>query len=115
MKLVNLTPHGVTLRNSAGVDTIVPPSGTIARVSSTPGLPEQVEGVPVPVFGRETFGEVTGLPAPEDGAVFIVSLLVAQATRGTRLDVVRPGTGLNDGAIRDEAGQIQAVTRLVRA
>ena len=112
--LINCTPHAITLRAADGTDTVVPPSGTVARVSSTPGALEMVEGLPVPVAGMQTFGGVEGLPAPAPGTMFIVSALVLSALRGSRPDVVGPGTGPNDGAVRNERGHIVAVTRLVR-
>jgi hypothetical protein len=46
--------------------------------------------------------------------MYIVSGMVLSALYGTRPDVLAPGTGPNDGAIRDASGRIVAVTRLVR-
>ena len=114
MNLMNLTPHPINLRGPDGADTTLPPSGTVARVTSTPGAPAAVAGIAVPVFGRDTFGEVTGLPAPEEGTLYLVSALVGGAVAGTRDDVLVPGTGPQDGAVRDDAGRIVAVTRLKR-
>lgn len=114
MNLTNLTPHAITLRSADGTDTIVPPSGTVARVTSTPGALETVAGIPVPVAGMQTFGGVEGLPEPVTGTVFVVSAMVLAALRGSRPDVVGPGTGPNDGAVRNERGHVVAVTRLVR-
>lgn len=112
--LVNCTPHALTLRTETGTDTVLPPSGTVARVTSTPGALETVPGVPVPVAGAQTFGAVVGLPEPTPGTLFVVSALVLAALKGSRPDVVGPGTGPNDGAVRNDKGQIVAVTRLVR-
>lgn len=112
--LINCTPHALTLRAADGTDTVIPPSGTVARVSSTPGPLETVAGVPVPVAGMQTFGGVEGLPEPVTGTMFIVSAMVLAALRGSRPDVAGPGTGPNDGAVRNERGHIVAVTRLVR-
>jgi hypothetical protein len=112
--LINLTPHALTLRAADGTDTVIPPSGTVARVSSTPGPLETVAGVPVPVAGMQTFGGVEGLPVTTPGTMFIVSALVLSALRGSRPDVVGPGTGPNDGTVRNEKGHVIAVTRLVR-
>jgi len=55
---------------------------------------------------------------PEPGLVYIVSAMVGAALREagvSRPDVLCPGTGPQDGAIRDPEGRIQAVTRLIRA
>jgi hypothetical protein len=45
---------------------------------------------------------------------YIVSLIVPHALRGSRLDVVAPGTGPSDAPIRGERGQVVAVTRFVQ-
>lgn len=111
--MVNLTPHPITLRASDGTDTIIPSSG-VARVSSTPGVLETISGIPVPVAGPTTYGEVTGLPDPEPGVWYVVSAMVGAALHRTRRDVLCPGTGPQDGAVRDDSGRIVAVTRLVR-
>lgn len=118
MKLINLTTHSIVLRDPAGADHVIPPSGQVARVRTTPGTPENVDGIPVPVFGADEFGAVDGLPeCPEPDAFFIVSLAVGQALAAAGHPLarrcVRPGTGPADGAIRED-GRIVAVTRLVR-
>ena len=118
MKLVNLTPHSIVLRDPAGADHVIPPSGQVARVRTVSGAPETVPGCPVPVYGADEFGAVEGLPeCPDPDALFIVSAIVGQALAATAHPLarrcVRPGTGPADGAIR-EGGQIVAVTRLVR-
>lgn len=115
MDLVNLTPHPIVLQTPGGERVTLPPSGTVARVSATPGELEAVDGIPVPVAGRTIFGAVEGLPAPQPGTFFVVSALVGSALKGSRDDVLCPGTGPRDGAIRDGNGRIEAVTRLVRA
>lgn len=112
-KIINCTPHALSLRSGEETYTIAP-SGTVARVGSTPGAMETVSGIPVPVAGRTTYGEVTGLPDPAEYTYYIVSGVVGAALNGSRPDVLCPGTGPNDGAVRDEAGRIVAVTRLVR-
>lgn len=105
--IINLTPHAITLVDG-GVETTLPSSG-VARVASKPG--QALGGV---FFSSTTFGDVEGLPAPQEGKVFVVSALVAGRCVG-RADVFSPGTGPADGAIRDEKGQIKAVTRLIQA
>jgi hypothetical protein len=76
---------------------------------------EAREGFPCAIASPTTFGEVTGLPAPQAGMFFIVSGMVGAALAGRgRADVFVPGTGPNDGALRNEQGHIIAVTRLVQ-
>lgn len=112
--LCNLTPHPLVLRGADGTDTTVPPSGNVARVSSTPGSLTEVPGVPVPVASATVFGAVTDLPDPQDGVFFLVSGMVGAALVGRgRTDVLMPGTGPNDAAVRNDKGHIIAVTRLI--
>lgn len=111
MKLVNLTPHVIVITDGA-MSTVIPSSG-VARVASQPGdlqliLPKGY------LYSAPTWGQIEGLPAPEEGTMYIVSALVASRAVG-RPDVCSPGTGPSDGAIRDDKGQIKAVTRLIQA
>ena len=113
MNLVNLTPHSLVFRNAAGEEFTIASSG-VARVSSTPGDLKQVPGIPIPVAEATVYGAVEGLPPQSEGFGYVVSGLVLSALKGTRSDVFGPGTGPNDGAVRNEKGHIVAVTRLVR-
>lgn len=104
-KLVNLTPHTVTL--VCGQLTVeIPPSGQVARVSATAQQVGSIEidGFSFPVV-KTVFGEVTGLPEPQEDTVYIVSTLVLSAVQG-RKDVVAPNTG---AAIRDSEGRVVGV------
>jgi hypothetical protein len=106
MSIINLTPHAINVRLN-GRDITIPPSGQVARVASSSALVAEVDGIPV---YRTVFGEIEGLPAPQDGIVLVTSTIVAQAAaRLGRTDVVSPDTGPT--AIRQD-GQIVAVTRL---
>jgi hypothetical protein len=77
----------------------------------------------VPIADQQSWGEIEGL-TPTDGRpcwdadeIVIMSMLVLQRHRqisGWGSNYVAPGTGPNDGAVRNSAGQIEAVTRLVR-
>jgi hypothetical protein len=92
MKLVNLTPHPITLRKADGTDLVIPVSISCARVEQTPGAllpgywsrhersgPSGEDG-PVPVFSRSRYGDIIGLPEKvEPGDTLIVSSLVLQA------------------------------------
>ena len=110
MKMLNLTPHAIVLRAVDGAEVTLPPSGVVARVQTTA---EAVAGLNVD--GREwpivqtKFGQVQCLPEPEEGTVFVVSLLVLQAATKQleRRDLLAPDTGPT--AIRNAAGQIIAV------
>jgi len=83
---VNLTPHSITLIRAGRPDEIIPPSGAIARVTTT-----EVECAPID--GVRSFrlvsGQVEGIPDPIDGTVYIASAMAAAAVR--RPDVVFPG------------------------
>ncbi len=104
MNFINLTPHDIVV--AVGDDRrVFPPSGSVARVTTTPQLVATLDGIPVSVT---SFGDVVGLPDAADGVTLIVSALVADRVR--RADVVSPDTGPT--AIRD-GGQIVAVRGFV--
>jgi hypothetical protein len=103
MQYINLTPHAINLNSGESF----PPSGQVARVQA--GYSEfDEQGI-----CSATFGEVQGLPEPQEGVLFIVSGLVAGAVKGVREDVVAPATG-HPLAVR-EGGQIVSVPGFVRA
>jgi hypothetical protein len=116
MNIINLTPHSIVLLrdNLLGGQEAAEftPSGVIARVATTAGA--KIEGKDIPLFTAPTWGEVENLPAPKAGVILLVSALVAGRCIG-RTDVFSPGTGPNDGAVRDDKGHIKAVTRLIQA
>jgi len=105
MALINLTPHQVVVRLADGGDVIFSPSGRVARCAVSQETVGEANGIPIV---RSVFGAVEGLPEAQDGTIYIVSSLVAQAVAG-REDVVAPDTGPT--AVRDEGGRIVAVTR----
>ena len=94
MTFINLTPHALNIHTPDGVVNLAP-SGEVARVSSS----SEVAGFlgDIPLF-RTTLGEVTGLPAPEEGVALIVSGMVAAAS--PRKDVFSPGD-----LVRDDGGR----------
>lgn len=102
--MLNLTPHAITV---GGVT--FPPSGVIARVESHEEIVATCPITGVPIVSR-VFGEVSGLP--EEGTPCLVSALVLSACVG-RKGVFAPDTGST--AVRNERGQVTAVTRLVAA
>lgn len=132
MKIVNCTPHTINFIDN-GRNIAFPASGIIPRVSviETPAenlftcSPECEKGlsgkcgfqdtdffcerIVLPTKTQKT-GEVEGLPEMEDNTFYIVSGMVFTAT--DRPDVIAPDTGKS--AIRNFAGQIEAVTRFIR-
>lgn len=116
MRFVNLTPHVIRIRCGIEHQIEVEPSGTVARISTRQGdLQRPINGPAnwIQVYGAPTYGDPEGLPDPEEGTAFLVSALFIGRV-GTRTDVYCPGTGPNDNCIRDDKGQIIAVTRLIR-
>jgi hypothetical protein len=95
---VNLTPHSITFFDAAGnVILTVEPSGQVARCSVAREKIGMINGIPI---NKSRFGEVENLPEPQEGTIFIVSALAAQAVP-EREDVF-----ITDDAVRDEQGRI---------
>ena len=101
VKFINLTPHTINMNDGAAYAA----SGVVARVANA-HTPFDENGV-----ATIEWGEVTGLPAPQDGVIYIVSALVAAAAK--RSDLVSPATG-HPACVR-ENGQIKSVPGFVRA
>ena len=104
--LINLTPHDCTIFDGDSVVAVIPPSGSLARCR------QEIHDLPAVEFdfgsvrsGVKTLGEIQGLPDPEEGKIFFVSLAVAQkAWELGRTDVVCPldahrTNGATDGTI----------------
>ena len=104
MNLVNLTPHAVTIVLPSGDTVTLPPSGTVARCSTSSEVVGEVNGIPV---SRVSYGEVVGLPEATEGVIFIVSALVRSAVPH-RKDVASPGD-----LVRDAAGAVVGCKGLV--
>jgi hypothetical protein len=92
MKIVNLTPHAV---NIIGGETYA--SSGVARVSEVETQVGEAGGIPL--FSKK-FGEVVGLPEPQQDTMLIVSMMV-KAAAPHRSDLLVP-TKL----VRDEKGNI---------
>jgi len=101
-RIINLTPHPVILVFDDGSTYEVPASGRIARVETV----QEVTGYitinekQFPIM-RQKYGEVKGLPEAQEGVLYVVSNVVAQALGGKRPDVVVPAD-----FVRDEQGRI---------
>jgi len=115
-RVLNMTPHQITIQTGDGRRIDIPPAGKIFRLAEEDQLAGTVslDGVEVEVVKR-TF-EVTNCEELLDSdAVVIVSLPALMALRQAgiqvRAIVVAPDTGAT--AIRDERGQIVAVRRFI--
>ena len=126
MSFINFTPHAIVVMLSSGsgigIDRVtIEPSGIVLRVDSFPGeVCQNIGGVVI--YSPSTTGDIVGLDeaykmCKESNKLGIVSLAVANAleANGTGLDCfVRPGTGPDDEAIRNEKGHIVCVTRFIQ-
>jgi len=109
--VINLTPHPITIRRADG-DWTIQPSGTVARVEMSEVADGHWAGVPII---RRQHGQVLGLQRDADGRILpciVSSMVLAALPQGTP-GVYAPDTGST--ALRDERGQVIAVTRLVAA
>ena len=103
MTFRNFTPHNIVLNSGE----VFAPEG-LARVQASFSSFDE-NGV-----CSQVFGEVTGLPAPEEGVLLIVSAMVLSAAQAQgRRDVVAPATG-HPLCVRNEAGHIVSVPGFVR-
>jgi hypothetical protein len=102
MRIENLTPHSVIVfrdnpegevtgftgvgaaakESKFSVVAEYKPSGKVARAvqRDEPVGELEINGYNVPLI-RTVFGEPTGLPEPEDGTMYIVSVITAQAAK----------------------------------
>lgn len=94
-KFINCTPHDVVLNNG----TVYKASGIIARCVAKYSQFDE-DGI-----ASVSYGEVTNLPEPSDGVLYIVSALVLDAMKGIRTDLVAPATG-HHAAIRDKGNPV---------
>lgn len=74
------------------------PSGTIARLSEKVTPVISIDGVPIV---KREFGNLQGLPQEQADTMYIVSIVVQDALRGKRSDLLCP-----TDFVRDEAGRI---------
>lgn len=94
--MINLTPHEVNIITENNTITIHT-SGNIARCKTERNMIGNINGIPVT---STVLGEVEGLPEPQEGTIYVVSSLVAQACKD-RTDIFIP-----DDTVRDGEGKI---------
>lgn len=102
-KFVNLTGHNINLPGG-----VTWPSEGIVRVQDQFG-DFDADGV-----CTVSYGEIMGLPAPQEGVLYVVSgLVLGAATEQGRSDCVAPATG-HPLAKKNEKGHILEVPGFVR-
>ncbi len=101
MKIINLTPHDISLMRNGQVVEIFPASRMPARVSVSTEIVGEINGFEI---RKNVYGQVVNLPEREEGTVYIVSALVAQAAKD------RDDIFVTDGAVRDADGRIIGCT-----
>lgn len=98
MQFINLTPHTVNIIAEDGSELLaIYASGDLARVSAETVVAGNIDGITIT---STRYGEVQGLPEPQEGVAYIVSALVAQRVHG-REDVFVPSE-----SVRDSNGRI---------
>jgi len=108
VKVINCTPHDVTIITTKGNITF-PRSGIIPRLTEQQKKINSINsnGIKIDIM-EKSFLEPEGLPEPQEGTIYIVSALVAGAVKH-RDDLVIP----ND-TIRDDQGRIIGCKNLAR-
>ena len=97
MTIINCTPHAINVMDSEGKEILtLEPSGICPRCSVERKKVGDINGIPI---NKSVFGDVYDLPSPQPDTIYIVSRLVAEATRREDLYIV-------DDAVRDENGRI---------
>jgi len=98
MTFLNYTPHKINLNNGESFESL-----GVARVASEfTDIEDSICKV--------IYGEVQGLPEPQDGVKLIVSAMVLSAS--DREDLVAPATG-HPETIRNDEEQVESVPYLV--
>lgn len=113
LTIINLTPHTIKLNNCFS-EKEFPPSGMVARVSAQFSLTTSPELLKEEIYIYTVeYGEIEGLPEPEEGKLYIVSAMVLEAgKRIGRNDLMAPATG-HPETVRNEQGQIVSVPGFV--
>jgi len=90
MKIVNLTPHMIVVCSSLENVIAKYPSEGNARVSTSATTIDSVNGIDIVAT---VYGEVEGLPEPQEGVMYLVSMVVGNIPSiRERKDVISPDT-----------------------
>ena len=98
MKILNYTPHEITLVGSDGASTTFPSVG-IARCNEVKRVVGSAGGYPLYSI---SYGDLSGLPAQTQDTILIVSAIAAQAAKAAG----RADCYIVADTIRNEKGQI---------
>ena len=124
LRLVNLTPHVISILSPVGVErkgaTLTATNPTVIRTIPSSGVARATQGYPVPAPMIEDvpttepvrYGAVDGLPNFDGVHAYIVSLVTVQAAReaGRSVeDLLTPGD-----LVRNEEGQPVGCLNLAR-
>lgn len=105
VKLVNLTPHDVCIFEDGVLAETIQSTG-LARCAQTNTKVGRVNGKFSLTISE--YGEVSGLPAPQDGVMYIVAKMVTDNVElHDRTDLLIPGPG-----IRDDKGRVAGYSLL---
>jgi hypothetical protein len=105
--IVNLTPHTIVLKTDNGDVTIE--SAGIARCREDKKVVSSVSiGAGDIDIEEISYHDITGLPDPISGTIYVVSQIVLVAA-SDRKDLVSPGS-----LVRDSNGRVIACTTLIR-
>ena len=105
VKIVNLTPHAITVLKNGEEIAVYEASGSIARCESKTFAVREIAGIPLT---KTEFGELYlvdrervkhELPEQQDGTFYIVSALVARAAGREDFVIVNDTVRDNDGRI----------------
>jgi hypothetical protein len=102
-KFVNLIGHDITISGYGTLSKCDKP----CYVETKQRIIDKVAGIPI---AETHFERIVNLPDPEDGVYYIVSRVTMDFVSFDREDVFCVDTGPT--AIRDENGQVVAVTQL---
>ena len=111
MKILNYTPHAVTLKTAERTFQIQ--SVGVARATTESKIVGFIDDLPVM---QKTFGKVYGLPEPnlvDEDTILIVSSLTAQAAKAENHPLLDKMYVVND-TLRDANGRITAATSLAK-
>ena len=106
MQIINLTPHDINVVLADGSVRTFPRSGAEARATPERTAGVEVDGMPSVTV---TLGDVTGLPEPVEGVVYLVSMVIVDKLP-EREDIFAPGE-----LVRDPSGRVIGCRGLARS